>query len=64
MSFLRYSSFIVVFFRVRTHFFDFGPVLGCHAPLKLKNQLDILKVHFMLNMSKKNFSKNLQEQKS
>ena len=52
------------FFHARIHFFEFGPVFGCHAALKLKNQLDIRKVQFMLKISKKKFSKNLQEQKS
>ena len=41
------------FFRVRTHFFDFGPVFGCHASVRKKNQLDILKVIFIVNILKK-----------
>ena len=49
------------FFRVRTHFFEFGPVFGCHAPLLEKSQLHILKVHFMQNILKKKIFKNLQE---
>ena len=53
-----------LFLHVRTHFFDFGPVSGCHAPVREKNQLNILKVYFILNILKNMFLKNLQEQKS
>ena len=51
------------FFRIRTHFFDFGNVFGCHA-LSEKKKLDILKVHFFLNILKEKFFLNLREQKS
>ena len=48
----------------RTHFFEFGPVFGCHAPLPPKNQLDIRMLHSIPSSEKKKFLKKLQEQKS
>ena len=37
-------------------FFNFGSVFGCHARKRWKNQLDILKENFMLDiLKKKNF---------
>ena len=40
------------FFCFGIHFLDFGPVFWCHGPKREKHQLDILKEHFMLDISK------------
>ena len=41
------------FFLFSDPFFNFGSVFGCHARKRWKNQLDILKENFMLDILKK-----------
>ena len=51
---------LVSFFGFGTHFFDFGPVTGCHAPYMEKNRLNIRMQNFILSfLKKKNFFKTL-----
>ena len=61
------TIYLVSLLCFRTHFFDFGPVFGCHSPNLEKNHIHILKENLMLDIlkkKKKKSSQNLQEQKS